>query len=323
MQQGIYDIALDPDFATNHYYYVFYTLGIAEPGPALPLHRQRDQHRHGRRQRARPLPGSRRTPTPSTTAGRSTSATTASCTSRPASTSTPATSQQLTNPRGKIHRINPDGTVPTDNPFYDGAGPNVDSIWAYGLRNPFRAYYDAPTGRLFIGDVGGNDYSTAKEEVNLGARGANYGWPNCEGTVRAARAPARSTPTRTTGATPRSPAGSSTTASQFPASYQGSYFFADYTQNWIRRLTFDANGNVTGVFNFEPADGSVDGPYGDIVYLTEGPDGALYYVDLGYSDIGGTFGVSKIRRIRYVHVEPAAGRGRRGQPDVGPGPARR
>ena len=65
-------------------------------------------------------------------------------------------------------------------------------------------------------------------------------------------------------------------------------------------MTFDASGNVSGVFNFEPIDGSVDGPYGDIVYLTEGPDGALYYVDLGYSDIGGTFGVSKIRRIRYL-----------------------
>ena len=39
---------------------------------------------------------------------------------------------------------------------------------------------------------------------------------------------------------------------QFPSSYQGSYFFADYTQNWIKRMTFDANGNVTGVFNFEP-----------------------------------------------------------------------
>ena len=56
--------------------------------------------------------------------------------------------QDLTNPRGKIHRINPDGTVPTDNPFHDGAGPNWDSIWARGLRNPFRAYYDSPTGRL-------------------------------------------------------------------------------------------------------------------------------------------------------------------------------
>ena len=61
----------------------------------------------------------------------------------------------------------------------------------------------------------------------------------------------------------------------------------------------DASGNVNGVFNFEPMDGSLDGPYGDIVYLTEGPDGALYYLDLGYSDIGGTFGVSSVRRIEF------------------------
>ena len=57
----------------------------------------------------------------------------------------------------------------------------VDSIWALGLRNPYRAYYDAPTGRMYIGDVGGNDYSTAKEEVDLGAPGANYGWPDYRG----------------------------------------------------------------------------------------------------------------------------------------------
>ena len=68
-----------------------------------------------------------------------------------------APSQDLTSPRGKILRFNPDGTIPTDNPFYDGAGPHYDAIWALGLRNPYRAYYDAPTGRLFIGDVGGND----------------------------------------------------------------------------------------------------------------------------------------------------------------------
>ena len=137
------------------------------------------------------------------------------------------------------------------------------------------------------------------------------------------RARARSTPTRTTAATRRSPAASSTTARQFPSAYQGSYFFADYTQNWIKRLTFDANGNVTGVFNFEPADGSVDGPYGDIVYLTEGPDGALYYLDLGYSDISGTFGVSKIRRIRYVQSNQPPIAVAVGQPDLGAGAARR
>ena len=96
----------------------------------------------------------------------------------------------------------------------------------------------------------------------------------------------------------------------------GSYFFADYTQNYIKRLTLDANGNVTGVFNFEPADGRNDGPYGDIVYLVEGPEGALYYLDLGYSDISGNFGVSKMRRIRYISGNQAADRVGGGQPDA-------
>ena len=39
----------------------------------------------------------------------------------------PGDSQNLTNPRGKVMRVNPDGTVPTDNPFYDGSGPNYDA----------------------------------------------------------------------------------------------------------------------------------------------------------------------------------------------------
>ena len=136
--------------------------------------------------------------------------------------------------------------------------------------------------------------------MDIGARGANYGWPNVEAPNGnpAYTAPAYYYPHN--GRDAAITGGFVYHGSQFPASYQGSYFFADYTQNWIRRLTFDANGNVNGVFNFEPADGSVDGPYGDIVYLTEGPEGALYYIDLGYSDISGTFGVSKIRRISYI-----------------------
>lgn len=298
VQQGIYDFALDPNFATNRYFYVFYTQGTPNrdrlsrftanatldgtvAGSELPLYddpQNADAEHHG---------GAIMFGNDGKlyfTTGEHFQA---------------GLAQDLTNPRGKVHRINFNGTVPTDNPFYDGAGPNWDSVWAYGLRNPFRAFYDSATGRMFVGDVGGNDYSTAKEEVNLISRGGNYGWPNYEG---ACPAPCTS-PIHTWPHNGRDSAvvgGFVYHGTAFPAGYEGSYFFADYTQNWIKRLTFDASGNVSGVVNFEPADGSVDGPYGDIVYLVQGPDENLYYLDLGYSDISGTYGVSKLRRIRYV-----------------------
>jgi hypothetical protein len=189
-------------------------------------------------------------------------------------------------------------------PVHDGTGPNVDSIWALGLRNPYRASYDSVTDRIYIGDVGGNDPPTSKEEVNLGVRGANYGWPNSEGNCSApCTSPIYFYPHN--GRDAAITAGFVYRGSQYPSSFQGSFFYADYGQNWIKRLTFDASGNVTGSVNFEPANGAADGPYGDIVYLTEGPDGAIYYVDLGYSDDSGQFGVSKIRRIRYVQSNQA------------------
>ena len=211
----------------------------------------------------------------------------------------------MTSPRGKIHRINKDGTIPTDNPFYDGPGPNIDSIWALDFRNPFRAYYDAPTGRIFIGDVGGNNYATAQEEINLGAAGANYGWPNCEGNC----GPQYKDPLYAYAHNGRDAAvvsGFVYRGSQFPSGYVGSYFFADYTQNWIRRLTLDANGNLTGVFNFEPLDGALDGPYGDIVDLRQGPDGALYYLDIGFDDNTGDVHSQQDPPDPVRGIEPAA-----------------
>jgi glucose/arabinose dehydrogenase len=297
-QQGIMDIVLDPDFVNNHYYYVFYTAGNPNrdrlsrftanasltgtvAGSELILYQDgadADAEHHG---------------------GALNFGNDGKLYFTTGDHFIPSTSPLLSSPRGKIHRINPDGTAPTDNPFYDGAGPNVDTIWARGLRNPFRAYYDKPTGRLYVGDVGGNVASTSIEELNVGAAGADYGWPSSEGPCALpCTSPLYSYPHA--GRDAAIVAGFVYHGSQYPSAYQGSLFFADYGQNWIRRLTFDANGNVSAVLNFEPADGSVDGPYGDIVFLTEGPDGALYYIDLGWDDQGGPIGISRIRRIRYV-----------------------
>ena len=294
-QQGIYDLALDPNFATNHFYYVSYT--------ANTPNRDRLSRFTANATLTGTVPGSEliiyQDPLDANTEHHGGAITFDNdakiyLTTGEHFQGTPA--QNLTSPRGKILRFNPNGTVPTDNPFYDGAGPNYDAVWALGLRNPFRAYYDAPTGRLLIGDVG----NTNIEELNVGVRGANYGWPNVEGV---SSNPAYTNPIYSyphLGRDASITGGFVYHGTQFPSSYQNNYFFADYAQNWIKRLTFDANGNVNGVFNFEPANGAPDGPTGDIVYLTEGPEGALYYVDLGVADTTGVKGVSKIRRISFT-----------------------
>ena len=92
--------------------------------------------------------------------------------------------QSLDTLHGKIVRIDiRDATpnrpyrIPPDNPFVD-APDAFPEIWAYGLRNPWRMDF-APDGRLFIADVGRDDY----EEISLAAAGANLGWPLCEGNL--------------------------------------------------------------------------------------------------------------------------------------------
>ena len=92
--------------------------------------------------------------------------------------------QALDSLRGKIIRIDVRGAtpeqpyrVPPDNPFVNNPDARPE-IWAYGLRNPWRMDF-APDGRLFIADVGFNNY----EEVSLVAAGDNLGWPICEGNV--------------------------------------------------------------------------------------------------------------------------------------------
>ncbi len=72
--------------------------------------------------------------------------------------------------------------IPPDNPFRNTPGA-LPEIWAWGLRNPWRIGFDRLSGDLFIADVG----QDSREEVNLQLAGApgglNYGWPRMEGTA--------------------------------------------------------------------------------------------------------------------------------------------
>jgi glucose/arabinose dehydrogenase len=88
--------------------------------------------------------------------------------------------QTLSDLHGAILRIDVHSTapytVPTDNPFYGQAGKRSE-IWSYGFRNPWRFSFDG--SEMWITDVGERSY----EEVNIGEKGANYGWHITEGHI--------------------------------------------------------------------------------------------------------------------------------------------
>lgn len=218
---------------------------------------------------------------------------------------------------GKILRIavNANGTtsIPATNPFQGAgtarcntgpttAGNKCQETFAWGLRNPFRFAFDpnAATTRLFINDVGQN----AREEIDLGQAGADYGWPCREGTIA----------NSTTGQCNPAPPGmvgpiydygrggvigtsangcASITGGAFvpngvwPANYDGAYLFADYVCGWIFRLppaTPLTAANFATNLGGSSATSLSFGPFG--------PTQALYYTTYA--------GGGQVRRISYA-----------------------
>jgi aldose sugar dehydrogenase len=84
----------------------------------------------------------------------------------------PPAAQDLGSPLGKVHRVNDDGTVPSDNPFVGRAGA-VPTIWTYGHRNPQGFAIDSVTGLLWESEHG----PMGGDELNILEAGHNYGWP--------------------------------------------------------------------------------------------------------------------------------------------------
>lgn len=194
-----------------------------------------------------------------------------------------ALAQNLGHPFGKMLRLNDDGSVPADNPFANSQTGLGRAVWAYGLRNPFTFAIQPGTGRMHINDVGQETW----EEINLGAAGANYGWPASEGPSNVTAGV--TAPIFAYGHDAATPAGSgpggffvgqaiaggafypTSGAGLFPAAYRGQYFFADFLDRFIGVLDL-ANGNAAYTF------GRVSGLPVDML---AGADGALYVLTRG------------------------------------------
>ncbi len=85
----------------------------------------------------------------------------------------------------KVGRANRDGSVPNDNPFFDGAGPNNDYIWGRGFRNPFTLTFQPGTGLLWLNVVGSTPTGQTPngpgyEQVFIVHRGEHGGYDDWE-----------------------------------------------------------------------------------------------------------------------------------------------
>jgi uncharacterized repeat protein (TIGR03806 family) len=177
-----------------------------------------------------------------------------------------APAQRLDTFQGKLLRINRDGSIPEDNPFFKEAKGKYRAIWALGLRNPFAFAVQPGTGRIFINDVG----NARIEEINEGVAGANYGWPESEGPTANPkhRGPVHfydhTTGRSITGGTFYNPA-----TVQFPRRFIDKYFFLDFMDHWLRVLDPDhpASAEVFATGLAGPVD------------VATAPDGSLYYLN--------------------------------------------
>ncbi len=206
--------------------------------------------------------------------------------------------QDIDSLSGKILRIDPiTGQGLSDNPFYNNdPDANRSKVYQLGLRNPFRISVDAVTGQLFIGDVGWTKW----EEINSAGAGANFGWPFYEGGngVSLVQNGYAATQEGQDFFDANVPVDASIYAlnhqadginaivmgdvyrgSLYGSQYVGDVFFNDLGQGIVRHASIDASGNVIDVSTFTTGANVV-------VAISQGPDGALYYVDLDDQVIG-------------------------------------
>jgi glucose/arabinose dehydrogenase len=279
VERGLLGIAFDPNFATNHYVYLYHTVpapdlhnqisrftadgDVAAPGSETdifdldPLNPAAGNHNGGAIHFG---------PDGKLYVGVGDNA-------------NGANSQSLDTTLGKILRINPDGSIPTDNPFYSTTTGNNRAIWALGVRNPFTFAFNPVTGRMFIDDVGQSTW----EEIDDGIAGSNYGWPTTEGPTNDPRF--RSPLFAYEHGVPSSEGGIAITGGSFyqppvatfPAQFVGGYFFSDLGGGWVH--FFNAKNGAESDFASgfdEPVDLKVDGE-GNLFVLDHG-DGTVHEI---------------------------------------------
>ena len=157
--------------------------------------------------------------------------------------------QNQTSTDGKMLRMNPDGSVPTDNPFPGSL------VYAWGIRNAFGFDFDASNGRLIATEAGPGGH----DEINIIMRGGNYGWPTCSGAcnnLSFIEPIVDFDPVVT-------PTGIATVAPNV-------YYFGEWNTGNLIRLELSSGGSIVSM-------DQVHSQSGGIIAVEMGPNGRLYF----------------------------------------------
>jgi glucose/arabinose dehydrogenase len=175
--------------------------------------------------------------------------------------------QKLDSLAGKTLRLNDDGSVPNDNPFVGQTNARAE-IWTYGNRNGQGIDFQPGTNLLFETEHGPSTFDgpAGGDEVNILEKGKNYGWPiiHHRATHEGMESPLLE---YTPACAPAS--GMFYRGSQF-SQFKGNFFFGCLRGTRIIRVTLDGRKVVS-------QENLLEGKYGRIRDIAEGPDGLIYF----------------------------------------------
>ena len=185
--------------------------------------------------------------------------------------------QKMDSGIGKIVRINPDGSIPKDNPFVGKEGVRPE-IWSYGHRNIQAAALHPTTGELWEVEHG----TRGGDEVNIARKGKDYGWPTIAYGIEYRGGPITGGIEQQQGMEQPiyywdpniAPSGMTFYTSNLVPEWKGNAFIGGLASRALIRLVVDPQGKVTGeerlLRDMQPRERIRD--------VQEGPDGALYLV---------------------------------------------
>ena len=260
---GLLGLALHPDFASNHFVYVYYTYrdGSGALWNRVVRYTERGNRLSDPAVILDGIPGASLHD-----GGRIVFGPDGKLYVTAGDARNPALAQDLGSLAGKILRLNPDGSVPADNPFPGSP------IWSYGHRNPQGLAW-VPNGRLYATEHGptGDLGLAAHDEVNLIEPGRNYGWPEMVGATVVGSPGDYVPPVLESGEQTWAPSGATFVSSgRFPQ-WQGDLLFAGLRSRTLWRLDLSEDGRQAVAL--EPL---FAGEFGRLRTVVEAPDGTLY-----------------------------------------------